>query len=230
MLHCIRSECELKQALMCYGTLFLSYAVEHYLLRASSLFDEHRTRIAVNDDVGQLPRTGVSTELWMPAECPLFFHIHVLFSHFSGSSGFPRHRPKVAMKCGSGGDGCKVVVVVVGEKGGIGGVVGIKAPFCSQRPLPRTQSPHGAPKEAPCWWLASPPPRRAVDKCIIWIIPPPRLTNRHQPTFPTQEIRCLQGAPVSSAIRSIVHLFYLPTASVKSDGNIQNRTGIRPSE
>lgn len=42
MLHCIRSECELKQALMC-----LSYVVQHYLLRASSLFDEHRTRSTV---------------------------------------------------------------------------------------------------------------------------------------------------------------------------------------
>lgn len=25
----------------------------------------------VNSDVGQLPRTGVSTELWTPAECPV---------------------------------------------------------------------------------------------------------------------------------------------------------------
>ena len=40
MLHCIRSECELKQALMCCGTLFLSYMVEYYTLRASWLFEE----------------------------------------------------------------------------------------------------------------------------------------------------------------------------------------------
>lgn len=40
MLHCIRSECELKQALMCCGTLFLSYVVECYTLWASSLFKE----------------------------------------------------------------------------------------------------------------------------------------------------------------------------------------------
>lgn len=40
MLHCIRSECELKQALMCCGTLFLSYMVECYMLWAPSLFEE----------------------------------------------------------------------------------------------------------------------------------------------------------------------------------------------
>lgn len=40
MLHCICCECELKQALMCSGTLFLSYMAEHYTLWASSPFEE----------------------------------------------------------------------------------------------------------------------------------------------------------------------------------------------
>ena len=40
MLHCVCGECELKQALMCNGTLFLSYKAERYMLRASLMFEE----------------------------------------------------------------------------------------------------------------------------------------------------------------------------------------------
>lgn len=40
MLCYICSECELKQALMCCGTLFLTYMVECYMLWASPLFEE----------------------------------------------------------------------------------------------------------------------------------------------------------------------------------------------